>query len=374
MAFIKAQKVRRDDSGKIISGSAAIVDTIYGHYGSYHSKHEVRERLGKVISLSDDGKSGVFLSPTRGLVSYDAITDTFNEVSGDDSRIADTDLFPETEIHTVFGDAYLLLEFLKNSGILGVLRTVFAKDTDYERVLCHVLHSILKDGSRIGCDDFISKSFASYVFPDIILSTLHTDSVFFSLLGDDKKKVAFFKAFVAMMQKQDPDFGKGCYVDSTPLPNDINDNPFNALCCHGVGSSEIMSRLALVLDEKSGLPVWFDFIPGNILDLSEIMNIVEDVGVTLGIEIDSLVLDAGYVSEQLLNAFHLGTDKTIIGRMPNRRGYPYKTLYWEFKKEISKGKYEFVRKGHAYFGKRKEVELFGVRENTLMSMLITIMP
>ena len=362
MAFIKAQKVRRDDSGKIISGSAAIVDTIYGHYGSYHSKHEVRERLGKVISLSDDGKSGVFLSPTRGLVSYDAVTNTFNEVSGDDSRIADTDLFPETEIHTVFGDTYLLLEFLKNSGILGVLRTVFIKDTDYERVLCHALHSILKDGSRIGCDDFISKSFASYVFPDIVLSTLHTDSVFFSLLGDDKKKVAFFKAFVAMMQKKDPDFGKGCYVDSTPLPNGISDNPFNALCCHGVGSSEVMSRLALVLDEKSGLPVWFDFIPGNILDLSEIMNIVEDVGETLGIEIDSMVLDAGYVSEQLLHAFHIGTEKTIIGRMPNRKGYPYKTLYWEFKKEISKGKYEFVRKGHAYFGKRKEVELFGVRE------------
>ena len=212
------------------------------------------------------------------------------------------------------------------------------------------------------------------VFPDIILSTLHTDSVFFSLLGDDKKKVAFFKAFVAMMQKQDPDFGKGCYVDSTPLSNDINDNPFNALYCHGVGSSEVMSRIALVLDEKSGLPIWFDFIPGNILDLSEIMNIVEDVGVTLGIEIDSMVLDAGYVSEQLLNAFNLGADKTVIGRMPNRRGYPYKTLYWEFKKEINKGKYEFARKGHAYFGKRKEVELFGVRENTLMSMLITIMP
>lgn len=362
MAFIKAQKIRKDESGKIISGSAAIVDTVYGHYGSYHSKQTVREKLGKVLFLSDDGKSGVFLSPTRGLVSYDAATDSFDEVSKEDPRIFDAGLFPETEIHTVFGDTYLLLEFLKSSDMLGVLRSVFSKDTDYERVLCHVLHNILKDGARIGCDDFISKSFASYVFPDIVLSTLHTDSAFFSLLGDDKKKVAFFKAFVAMMQKESPDFGKGCYVDSTPLPNDINDNPFNALCCHGVGSSEIMSRLALVLDEKTGFPVWFDFIPGNILDLSEIMNIIEDVADTLGIEIDSLVLDAGYVSTELLKAFNDDSEKTIIGRMPNRRGYPYKTLYWEFKNEISKGKYEFVRKGHAYFGKQKEVDLFGVRE------------
>ena len=123
-----------------------------------------------------------------------------------------------------------------------------------------------------------------------------------------------------------------------------------------------MSRLALVLDEKSGLPVWFDFIPGNILDFSEIMNIIEDVADTLGIEIDSLVLAAGYVSTELLKAFNNSSEKKIIGRMPNRRGYPYKTLYWEFRKEISKGKYEFVCKGHAYFGKQKEIELFGVKE------------
>ena len=69
MPFIKVQKLVRDDSGTIKSGSAAIVDTVYVKTGSKnHSKQEVRERLGKVISLSEDKRSGVFLSPTRGLV------------------------------------------------------------------------------------------------------------------------------------------------------------------------------------------------------------------------------------------------------------------------------------------------------------------
>lgn len=125
MAFIKAQKIQKDSDGKIISGSAAIVDTIYGDFGSYHAKHSVREKLGKVLFLSDDKKSGVFLSPTRGLVSYDATTDVFGEVSNNDSRIKDAGLFPETEIHAVFGDSYMLLSFLKNSGLMGVLRSVF---------------------------------------------------------------------------------------------------------------------------------------------------------------------------------------------------------------------------------------------------------
>ncbi len=85
MAFIKTQKIVRDDFGKII-GSVSIVDTIYGNFGTYHAKHKIRERLGRVIFLSDDKKSGVFLSPTRGLVEYDSTSDTFSDVIRDDKR------------------------------------------------------------------------------------------------------------------------------------------------------------------------------------------------------------------------------------------------------------------------------------------------
>lgn len=363
MAFIKAQKIIRDDSGRVISGSAAIVDAVYVSTGTKsHSKQQVREKLGRVLYLSDDKKEGIFQSPTRGLVEYNASSDSFSIVDRNDPRINTEELFPEPEVHTVFGDAYLLLQFLEKCGLLSVLRNVFPKDEAYERTLCHVLHGILKDGSRISCDNFIQKSFASYVFDKIPVGSLHSDTRFFSLLGDDKVKMSFFQTFVSYMQDRDPSFGKGCYVDSTPLPNDIDDNPFNALCCHGVSSSEIMTRLVLVLDEASGLPVWYDIIPGNVLDINTVMIVVNDVADSLGIEIESLVLDAGYVSKDLVEAFHIGTDKTIIGRMPARKGYPYKTLYWEVKDLINRGKYAFVRKHHAYFGFRKEIELFGHKE------------
>lgn len=360
MASIKAQKIRYDDEGRIISGSAAIIDTIYVSTGQKdHSRKETREKLGKVLYLSDNKRSGIFLSPTRGLVEYDADDDSFTEVDRDDPRIDAERIFPEPEIHTVFGDSYLLLEFLEKSGMLPVLRSVFSKKEGYERVLCHILHGILKDGSRISCDNFIMKSFASYVTTDIPASTLKSDTRFFSMMGEDSTRMAFFKSFVSHMQRLDPSFGKGCYVDSTPLPNSIENNPFNALCCHGVGSSEIMIRLILVLDEKTGLPVWFDIIPGNIMDVNTVMKVVNDVADSLGIEIDSLVLDAGYTSADILATFHIGTYKTVITRMPARKGYPYKTLYHQVKDLISKGKYVFVRKHHTYFGKRIKIDLFG---------------
>lgn len=87
-----------------------------------------------------------------------------------------------------------------------------------------------------------------------------------------------------------------------------------------------MTRLILVLDEATGLPVWYDTIRGNVLDFNKVMTIVNAVTDTLRIEIDSLVLDSAYVSKDLISAFHIGTEKTIIGRMPARKGYPYKTL------------------------------------------------
>ena len=69
------------------------------------------------------------------------------------------------------------------------------------------------------CDNFIQKSFASYVLPDIPIPSLRSDTGFYNMMGDDHVRLAFFSAFISKMRKKVPDFGHGCYVDSTPLPN-----------------------------------------------------------------------------------------------------------------------------------------------------------
>lgn len=373
MAFIKVQKLVLNEDGTVRSGSASIMSTEYDRDYKGKSKHITRERLGKVVFLDVSRKSGIFLSPTRGLVAYDSSTDSFSEVDRNDPRLNGTMVFPEPEIHTVFGDVYLLFCFLEKTELLAVLRGSFSNNKDYERVLCHVLHGILKNGSKISCCDFMEKSFASYVLKDIPIASLGSDTQFFTMMGEDHTKMAFFQRFVKAMRKKNPRFGKGCYVDSTPLPNDIHDNPFNALCCHGVGSCAIQTRLVLVLDEETGFLVWFTVIPGNILDFSTIMNVMGDVSESLDIRIDSLVLDAGYVTKPLIEAFHLETEpvkdengnpvhQSIIARMPAKNGYPFKALYHSTKPLFSNAKYEFIRQGHTYFGYRKEAEIFGKRE------------
>ena len=373
MPHIKWQKVTLDTDNSIKSGSASILDTVYDAKRKGNCSHPVREKLGRVVWKANDGRSGIFLSPTRGLVEYNADTDTFSEVVRTDERVKDTVVFPDPVIHTVFGDSYLLLCFLGKCGLIGVLRDAFSKNQDYERVLAHVLHSVLKNKSRISCDDFMEKSFASYILGDIPITSLGSDTVYFKMMGKDQSRMAFFKSFVTHMRKKNPKFGRGCYVDSTPLPNDIHDNPFNALCSHGVASTSVQTRLVLVLDQKTGLPVWYQIMPGNVLDFSTIMSVMSDVAESLDIRIDELVLDAGYVNKDLIDAFNIDTEPYIdedgeaieqfmTARMPAKNGYPYKTLYHSTKNLFANAKYELIRQGHTYFGYRKEVEIFKRRE------------
>ena len=373
MAHIDLQKIKYDNDGNITSGSASIRDTVYDKTVKGRCTHPLIEKLGKVVWLSEDKKSGIFRSPSRGLVEYNVLTNTFSDVSTQDPRVNRTELFQEPQVHTVFGDAYLILEFLEKCGLIALLRGVFSQSKDYERVLCHLVHSIARNGSKISCDDFTSKSFLSYVLPNTPVSSLGSDTVYFAMMGNDRIKIQFFKCFATMMRTKHPRFGNFCYVDSTPLPNDISDNPFNALCSHGIDSVGIQTRLILVLDEGTGLPVWFQTIAGNILDLSTINTIRDNLKEVLDIDIYHMVLDAGYVTKNLITQYHLDSEAVLdddaeehkrlfIGKMPAKKGFPYKTLYHQVQKMIPNAKYEFIRAGHSYFGFRKEIVLFEKRE------------
>lgn len=360
MAYIRTQKLTYNTDGTIRTGSASIYQNVYIKNKSYHSRPTVRERLGKVLWLADDKKSGIFQSPSRGLIGYDSGKDSFFSIDRNDPRIKHrTDLFPGAPVHTIFGDAYLLMKFLENTPLYRALCIVFPEKEPRERLLAHLFHSVLRDGGHISCDDLLLSSVAQYLFSDVPLNSLHSDTRYFTMLGDELAKEAFFRAFVQEMRTEHPEFGKGCYVDSTPLPNDIDVSPLNALSCHGLSGSEIQMRLVMVLDEETGLPVWYSIIPGNVLDINTITHEIDDVKITLDIDIDSLVLDAGYASKELIHAFHIGSGKTMIAKCPARRGFHFNTLYQEVKDLIYRGKYLFVRERHTYFGYRKKKEFFG---------------
>ncbi len=369
MPFIRVQNIKRDENGKIVSGSASIIDVEYVKDRKHHAKQIVREKLGKVISL-ESKRRGVFMSPERGLVIYDADKDEFERVLTGSEEIENLEVFLEPEDHPIFGEAYLVFSFMESSGILRIIRNLFTDDSEYERAVLHLTYGIARNGSNETCDIFMDNTFAAYLAPDVPVNSVRSDTAYFTAMGNEGIKKEFFKRFVTLMRSKYPKFGRCCYIDTTPLPNDSVDNPFNALCSHGVEATSVQMRLAVIQDILTGYPVWFEIIPSNVLDVTTIMDEMDDLKATLGITILDLVLDAGYACENLICKFNADEApyddpddvRTIVVRMPNKRGFCYMELFNECRKMFDNGKYAFVRNKHTYFGIKREIELFGHKE------------
>lgn len=362
MAFIRVHNLKKSENGFYEKGSATLSKSVYCRGQKYHSKQVQIENLGRVIYLAEDRKSGIFNSPSRGIVAYDTKTNTFEELSKNDPRLEGYSGKIAAKRHVVFGDTYAILEFLKNSGLMSVLRKTVPDNRQLEKLLVHLSHKISSGDVHDTCDAFFNRSFISYIAESWTASTFRTDTEFFKLMGMDDVKVAFFTAFTEYLKQKNPDFGKATYVDSTPLPNDISDNPFNALASHGLSGSEVQMRLALVLDQETGLPVWYEIIPGNLLDMSTLKAIREDVRKTLGIEISDMVLDAGYVNRELVREFTVLSEGTMIARMPARKGYPFRETYDEVKWQIDQGTHLFSLNGRVYFGVERSDRVVGEEE------------
>lgn len=363
MTFIRIQNAKKDDDGNIIGGSASIVDSQYQKEGSSACRQVMKESLGKIVYM-ENRTSGIFLSKTRGLVFYDVETDEFSPVDRDDPRLKASGCAFGAQVRTLFGDCDVVLNLMSECGILRILRNFAVRDdTMYAKMVFHTLHGVLRDGARICCDRFVERSFVSNL-GNVPPSVLRTDTSYYEVLGQHEFRVEFFKRFVKEMRLTEPGFGKGCYVDSTPLPNSITDRPTNRICSHGLDSVGVQTRLVLVLDIRTGLPVWFELIPGNVLDLNTIMNVTEKVSKLIDVRVEDMVLDAGYVCKDVISAYNLenNPDKTLIARMPAKNGYGFDGLFRSTHNLFSNAKYGFVRQGHTYFGIRREVTIFGKPE------------
>ena len=373
---IRYRNIIRNSDNIIQSGSATLVENSYvpnanGNRLQNHSRQRVIERLGKVLWINDNDKNqGIFNSPSRGLVFYDLKKDQFIPVDAGDSRLNGTSfqVMPD-RIHTNFGNAFLFFSEMEKTPFMNVLRESITKKVLYQKILAHLFHDCMKNGSSIKCGEFLKGSILSYILADIPFSNLDCDTSYFKSLSDDNLKTSFFKTLVMEMRKTIPEFGRACYADSTPLPGEAENNPFNALSSHGTDGAVIQARLILILDIQTNIPVWFEIIPANVLDKSTIISITKDVKATLDVDIEIYDLDAGYARKELFelfnrdnNTYHdndgIMREHTVLVRMPATNGYPRDDLYIRCKPNFYNGRYSFDYEHHTFFGERVQIDLF----------------
>lgn len=258
--------------------------------------------------------------------------------------------------HVVAGDCLLLLSVPGRSGLLGVPGEAFPRDGDYGRLLAHLPRSPLRDGSRVSCDDLVARSAASHLLPDVSVPSPGSDSAYFHAMGSDAAKVSLLRALVSAARASDPSFGTCRHVDPAPLLGGLADNPPDALPSHGVGAAAPRSRLVLVPDDATGIPAWHGVTPGDAAVAGTLARVREDVEATLGAAVSSAVPGAGYVTRGLV-----GGETRHLARMPARRGHPPESMWHRARPRADRGKYLFVRGGHAYFGRHFVHGVLGAR-------------
>ena len=311
MAYIKVQNIKINDEGDIISGTASICETIYDSNVKGKCRHEVREKLGKVLYITEDKKEGIFLSPTRGLVSYNVNKDEFSRVKEDDSRLKGTYDNPKPEVHKVFGDTFLLLEIMKKSHLTEVLREVFPKEDVFISIIIHVLYTILRDRSGIALDDYISKSFLSCIVENSD-SILEEEELFKMLGGYDKREedtypiknyYRFLKTFIKTMKRYNPSFGESHFVQEVTLQSIDIYNPYPNINNHQKEHIYYQEKMLMIIDQETGIPVWYESV--NWRNPWDAYLLIQGSARELGCSINTYKLDTTYVTLQLFQNFFM---------------------------------------------------------------------
>jgi transposase len=246
-----------------------------------------------------------------------------------------------------FGDVYLLFEFMKRKGVLSLLDEVFGDKTRYLiSLLCYRLcHASAMDYAQIWYEGSISR----FLFKDVDLSSQRI-SDFLRDIGDEHVQRDFFEQYIPSFTNAK----KGVIIDSTALPNQIH-FPFNMW---GYSDSDIEKqiRFLFVVDRKSSLPLFFRYLPGNVVDVSSLRVTVEELK-KFGVESSFVLIDSGFFSEDNIKGLYT-EEIDFLTRLPSSR-----VIYKELVRQETDSLECFdnaVRCGErALFVKQKKIDLFG---------------
>ena len=204
-------------------------------------------------------------------------------------------------------------------------------------------------------EDWWEGSFTRILYPDAKLRSQRI-SEFYGRIGNEAVHRRFFDAYLNLLCK---DRRVGVLIDSTGMPNDIQFS-LAAISTHN-GTTNNETRLLYVVDRKSGMPLFFRYNAGNIVDVTTLRSTIAELE-TIGVDTDFAILDSGYYSEGNIRSLYGDGEKgraiPFLTRLGSNRKL-YKTLVADHADDLMKSKYLLMQRDRLISIKRVEVDLFG---------------
>jgi hypothetical protein len=242
-------------------------------------KDNAPQYLGRVI----DKEKGIFQSRSRGKFCY-TLSGGFSEFIP-----SETSMMVEKYILD-FGSSYALHKVLDTVVFSGAVKELIPEETD--TLLSMLFYRMLDKGSDFYAEDWWEGSYMRVLYPNARLKSQRI-SEFLCRLGEEKVLRRFFEKYIFSLIA--PESRTGILIDSSALPNEIH-FPLTAVHTEAVQTNN-ETRLILVVDRISGMPLFFCYNTGNIVDVSTLKATIMELSHN-GIKTEHAIVDAGYYSEK----------------------------------------------------------------------------
>ncbi|MDR2339888.1 MAG: transposase [Deltaproteobacteria bacterium] len=334
-------------------------------YGIYcpschgYSEKEKRERKDIWLGTVIDKEKGVFYSRKKGLFGFtvDAgyyqltpfdieLYQKFMRIKFGNKQESKSKIHNEQSISIRFGDTFVLNEYLKNSGLLQLFKTV---DDKADTLLTLILFRILTNRSYYHAYQWWHNSYAKILYPKALVSSENI-SAFLVKLGDE----SYFRRYIIEHMKFIKHLTPKCciLIDSTGLPNDLK-VLVKALSNHN-GNASNEDRLVFVIEKNSSCPIYYRYVSGNVLDASTLNMIVNELK-EYDIKLDKAILDAGYSEKILLQLFK--NDVPFITRMDGKVS-AFKHILEKYEPSLKSPKNYILYKNNHFYVKKIPLSLY----------------
>ena len=258
-----------------------------------------RINLGRVI----DKEKGIFKNRERGLFVYNIETDEYTKVPPEyiEPTIKRKKKYRDREILEIeFGKTFFFDKFVSAIGFWNVVDATLYRNQDTLHALL-AYYCVSQYSNRVAIF-WWNHSYARILFPNAQLSSQRISETLEDL-GSEEAKRLFFKAYFNKLatapsnvrgeayEKGAGGPADGILIDSTGLPNSCS-LPVTAVSNHNGQVSEEV-RLIYVVQQSTGLPLFFRYIAGNIIDATTIKSTISEIK-TYGVNTKLAILDAGY--------------------------------------------------------------------------------
>ncbi|WP_321004342.1 transposase [Eisenbergiella porci] len=268
--------------------------------------------LGRVVNRGE----GIFKSRERGV--YKFTLDGGYSAAPPDAIPSDTTVTASAEKEKLildFGDSYVLDQYIQTLPFYQAYQDMMPAERD---TLFSLLFYRMLTEKKAYCyaDSWWSGNYVTLLYPK---ARLHSQRIseFLASLGEENVQRRFFADYLSAIYGRN-NGTTGILIDSTGLEN-ASRMPITQLNNHN-GDINLEIRLFYVIDRQNGMPVYFRYCPGNIVDVSTLCTTMSELS-QYGIAIDYAIVDAGYFSEDNVRELYKNKVHFVTRLAPNRKLY-----------------------------------------------------